>query len=589
MNKPAHFVFFLLGVCLVGLLAACTRVTAPTIDRWPTMTAFVATNQAYWNRGGGASHTPAAVAEVLPTGTLALDAENTPLPMAKATATPLPPSQYTSLALPASLPLALRQAIALPEGVSLHSAAPADLTLTLNAAPALSQWVYALVAPFPTLTDDVPFDNLRRAWLGETSLPGQPLLMDAETLALFTAHWGAPAAGVVETLPTDQLLDTAWSRRTTWAIIPFERLQPRWKVLSLDGQSPIHKNFDRQTYPLTVSFGVIDAQGNPVMQLPEGWLLPETNRDPNRMTVAVLTGVTALVRGTSNTMYAKGITYPAQEIGPWLREADITHISNEITFTDDCLKYDTSIVELKFCTNAEYIGLLEAVDANVIELTGDHFIDQSADAMRYTLDLYHQRGWLTYGGGATLAEGLKAVTLAHNGNQFAFIGCNAKGGGYALASETNPGAAECDFDQQYAEVRRLSQEGYIVIATMQHEEIYRHTVSPEVRPDFVGFANAGAAIVQGSQAHMPQNFEFVGNSLIHYGLGNLFFDQIYELDFNNQPMADKAFIDRHIFYAGRHISTELLTIQFVDYALSRPMTSAEREAFLRVIFTASGW
>jgi len=244
---------------------------------------------------------------------------------------------------------------------------------------------------------------------------------------------------------------------------------------------------------------------------------------------------------------------------------------------------------LHFCTHPDYIGLLEYVGTDVVEPTGDHFIDQPAEEILFTLDMYHERGWQTFGGGANLEEGQKAAKFEHNGNKIAFIGCNAKGGGYALASDTTPGAAECDFEKLYAEVRQLSAEGYLVIATMQHEEIYTYTVLPEIRPDFTGFADAGAVIVQGSQAHQPQNFEFVNRSLIHYGLGNLFFDQINELNISGERIADKAFIDRHVFYDGRYISTELLTIQFVDYARPRPMTPEEREAFLKIIFRASGW
>jgi poly-gamma-glutamate synthesis protein (capsule biosynthesis protein) len=52
---------------------------------------------------------------------------------------------------------------------------------------------------------------------------------------------------------------------------------------------------------------------------------------------------------------------------------------------------------------------------------------------------------------------------------------------------------------------------------------------------------------------------------------------------------DRAFIDRHVFYDGRYIGTELLSIRFVDLARSRPMTPAEQAAFLKTIFTASGW
>ena len=75
--------------------------------------------------------------------------------------------------------------------------------------------------------------------------------------------------------------------------------------------------------------------------------------------------------------------------------------------------------------------------------------------------------------------------------------------------------------------------------------------------------DAGADIVQGSQAHQPQNFEFYENGFIHYGTGNLFFDQY------NFPGCDRAFIDRHVIYNGKYINTELITIKFVDYARSR--------------------
>jgi poly-gamma-glutamate synthesis protein (capsule biosynthesis protein) len=51
----------------------------------------------------------------------------------------------------------------------------------------------------------------------------------------------------------------------------------------------------------------------------------------------------------------------------------------------------------------------------------------------------------------------------------------------------------------------------------------------------------------------------------------------------------QEFIDRHIFYDGRHISTVLLTALLENWSKPRPMTAAERAAFLDVMFRASGW
>jgi poly-gamma-glutamate synthesis protein (capsule biosynthesis protein) len=96
-------------------------------------------------------------------------------------------------------------------------------------------------------------------------------------------------------------------------------------------------------------------------------------------------------------------------------------------------------------------------------------------------------------------------------------------------------------------------------------------------------AEAGAVVVQGSQAHQPQGFDFDSGAFIDYGLGNLFFDQMQTLGTRQE------FIDRHVFYDGRHLSVELLTAMLEEYARPRPMTLEERRALLTETFAASQW
>jgi poly-gamma-glutamate synthesis protein (capsule biosynthesis protein) len=278
------------------------------------------------------------------------------------------------------------------------------------------------------------------------------------------------------------------------------------------------------------------------------------------------------------------MTYPAQDIGPWLREADILHINNEVPFAANCPPPFPRENNLVFCSKEKYIQLLEDIGTDVVELSGDHFQDWGDEAVHFTLDLYRERGWKYYGGGENLADGQKPLLMEHNGNRFAFLGCNAKGRGYASASETQPGAVFCNFDVLTTQIEELRQQGYLPIVTFQHLEYYDYKISPHLQEDFVKVAQAGAIIVSGSQAHQPHAFEFFNDAFLHYGLGNLFFDQLKE----GIPM-QQAFIDRHVFYDGKHISTELLTIRFVDYARSRPMTPEERAELLQTVFSLSIW
>ena len=492
------------------------------------------------------------------------------------------------------LPAGFRGSLALPEGAQvIEDRDQAHLLVSVNEGKTLSHWVYALVAPFPTLTDEVTLADLQAAWQGEGSGPfaDSPLMMSAETQAVFSAWWGEPAADAVEVEAAEQLLKVAWASRPAWAIVPFEELQPKWKVLAVNNQSPIWKTFDIAKYGLSVPIGL---NGDPTL-VAEAWrrfgpetaapLAPAANRDAHKLTTVILTGVTALVRATAYEMNRKGITYPAEDIGPMLNEADITHISNEVPFAQDCPPPDPVQRTLVFCSDVRYIELLEAVGVDVIELTGDHFNDWSREAMMYTLGLYQERGWPYYGGGANIEEGRKPLTLENNGNKIAFIGCNGKGGSYASADVDYPGAVACDYELMQTQVQDLVAQGYLVIATFQHNEYYTFIPQPTMIRDFTLISEAGAAIVSGSQAHQSHGMEFPrDDAIIMYGLGNLFFDQRGVVD-----NGDKALIARHLIYDGRYISTELITIQFVDFAKPRFMTVEEREAFLSVIFDASIW
>lgn len=456
----------------------------------------------------------------------------------------------------------------------------APIQLKVGEDNVISQWVFALAAPFPTIMDDISAQDLHRVWKGEIDevWGGAPLLMAESTAEAISAYWGAAAPGSVKVIGPDELLDQAWDQRPSWAIIPFEQLQPRWKVIAIDGISPLHKDFDISDYELTIPISL--TGGDP----PDGFHIPSSNRNPEKLTTVAMTGVTALVRATAYTMEIRSITYPGEDIGHWLRGADITHISNEVPFAKDCPWPNPVQEGMRFCSADRYIDLLEFVGTDIIELTGDHFSDWGAEAMLHTLELYKDQGWPVYGGGETLEEGRQPVLIEHNGNRLAFIGCNAKGGSFAQASSSNPGAAACDFPWLQAEVERLRAEGYLPIVTFQHFEYYTYTAQPDQIRDGRAMTSAGAAIVSGSQAHHPQGLEFSHGGLIHHGLGNLFFDQ-YDVG----PGTIQGFIDRHIFYDGRHISTELLTIQFVDYAKPRPMTPEERADLLQAVFQASGW
>ncbi|HXQ36373.1 MAG TPA: CapA family protein, partial [Anaerolineales bacterium] len=330
------------------------------------------------------------------------------------TSTPEPIGSYIGNAVPD----ALRKQV---EGLNVRLDISSSMQPNPNSFETHIRWVYALVAPFPTVRDGVTFDELHVAWSEGTApapFTGRPLLIDESTLAAFTAIWDVPAQGSVKVMASDQLLDTAWSELPSWVIIPFESLEPRWKVLTIDGQSPIRKNFDLSNYPLLVNF---DFQSSNSLQSPS---LPSSNYDVSKLTTIIMTGVTALVRATALTMEIKGTTYPGEKIRDVMREADITHVSNEIPFFTGCTYPKPDQAALVFCSDPKYMDLLTDIGIDVVELTGNHFADRGADGMLETIAIYNANALPYFGGGTDLKDSLEPALFEVNGNKIAFIGCN---------------------------------------------------------------------------------------------------------------------------------------------------------------------
>jgi len=519
---------------------------------------------------------------IIPSETPTLSPTATPI---APTPTPLAPVVWIDPRLPAEILQLLGE---LPSLVQVTNKEEALLSLTIDTEEAISSWIYALAAPFATVTDDVSLESFLSFWQNNGDFPARVLVMPPAIFDSLKLRYGNPR-GDVRPLAEDNLLTFCQSHENAWAIVPFEKVEPRWKVISLDENSPIQKDFVVENYPLLVQIGWDEgprAVTEEEYQVADDAIrsIPTTNRQGDLLTTIVLTGVTAMTRATAKEMELYGVLSPAASIGELMREADIAHVSNEVPFASDCPPPQwQQEVDLVFCSDDKYIDLMREIGTDVVELTGDHFSDYGPEAMIHTLEMYQKEGWEYYGGGIDINEARQPLKITHNGNKIAFLGCNAKAPGYATASETTPGALHCDMDEMVETIQSLRDEGYLVIFTFQHQEIYRWDPTEEMVVDSRRMAEAGATVVSGSQAHQPHMLEFYGESLIHYGLGNLFFDQLGWFEDSN-----KAFLDRHIFYNGEYLGVELITVQFFNWSTPTLMTPEARAAMLERLFAESG-
>lgn len=475
-------------------------------------------------------------------------------------------------------------------------AGPADLAAGWQkerGARPLAEVVLVPVVAFHSPRAAVELDDLERAWRGRSrpEEAGLRLLAPPGIAPALDAALGPRGAGAAVTLlPAEEMAQRLWAAPEAVGIVAFEDLVPQLKALPVDGVPALDHAPTLDDYSLVVRVwaeGDLETVQALAAALEARGL--DSNRHSERMTVLLMTGVTALTRGVALQIEARGDpAWPARQIAGLLAEADVTHVSNEVSFMDGCLP----AAEMRsFCARPAYVETLRLAGVDVVELTGNHNLDFGPRYARQSLDLYAEAGMATFGGGRDEAEARQPLLIEHNGNRLAFLGYNQFGPDYAWAGEGEPGAARFALDAVRADLATLAPGVDVVFVNVQHTESYGAVPLAEQAADFRAVADAaanaaataGAAVVTGSQAHQPQAIEFRQGMPIFYGLGNLFFDQTWS------DATRQGFMVRHWIYQGRLIASQLIPTVIEDNCQTRLATEQEGAEILRAVFAASGW
>jgi len=441
---------------------------------------------------------------------------------------------------------------------------------------------FAAVVPFATVQDDITLAEVQARWQGQGEAP---LFATTDAAQWLSANWGPLNATLVD---QKSLLAKLEATPGAIGLLAFDQLDPSYKVLTIDGANVLNNWLDANNYPLGVAL-TMDGPGStalaPLLRSAAGEF---TNRVPNQLTTLLMTGVTAMSRGTAAAMARNGVLYPASVVSATFAAADITHVSNEVPFLEDCVVNNT-VNNLILCSHTSYWEALRAIGTDIVGLSGNHVNDFGRDGARESLTFYQEHKIPIYGSGFTPEEACAPLRWEHNGNSFAFVAVLAFGPETAWVTATEPGA--CYYyerkDEILATVRQLAQEVDIVAVELQYEETYNAWPTLNQVKEFRELRAAGAEIVTGVQSHVPQALEPYGASddggpgIIVYGLGNLFFDQMWSWETRTELYA------RHTIYKGRVISTEILTGVLEDFAKPRWTTPAERRTLLNSIFAAA--
>lgn len=336
------------------------------------------------------------------------------------------------------------------------------------------------------------------------------------------------------------------------------KLEPSQKMLKLDGHY-FFDDFKQGAVYHVLNFDSSNPQEAIDLVKPH---LPEFPTKDNTLSLNQ-TGVTAL----SRLMVAKlnrvgNATYFAENIANYLSAADLTHLSNEVSFASPCNGNSGSVV---LCADPRMIDAITAVGADIIELTGNHNNDYGITANLETIAKYEDLGLKTFGGGKDEEAAAKPLEISQKEAKITLLGYNqstsTKANGQG-ANGSKPGANIYSTEKAQADISAAKERGDFIIVDMQYFECYSYPDYGAEMPScdkpisgqqelFRSLIDMGADMVIGTQAHQPQTFELYNGKPIYYGLGNLFFDQTY------WPGTTRGMILTHYFVSGKYVQTRI--------------------------------
>ena len=380
----------------------------------------------------------------------------------------------------------------------------------------------------------------------------------------------------------DSRTDTSEYAEDEIKYITLDNLNFTSKLLSLNGYYYLDE-FDMGAKFRIISFES-DKYAEEIQPMVEAIF---TKTYPNKDTVLTFaqTGVTALSRGmNAKLLTVNNAIYFTENIGNFLSSFDLTHTSNESSFSNYANANN-------ICSNPQFIDTLIAIGLDIVELTGNHNQDCGDQAALDTIDVYNERGIQIVGGGKTATEAATPLQINEKNSNITFLAYNLSTGGTTY--DNTPGANQYYEENASTNITEAKERGDFVIVDIQYYECsgydyvnenticdYANSAAGDQIGLFRHLIDLGADLVVGTSAHQPQTFELYNNGAIYYGLGNLFFDQVW------WPGTTRSLVLGHYFYNGKLLQTKIIPTVYDDSMQTKIMNKETSSWFINRLINA---
>ena len=294
---------------------------------------------------------------------------------------------------------------------------------------------------------------------------------------------------------------------------------------------------------------------------------------PDGIVTLVAVGDVMLARDLVTLMAAHGALYPFERVVGLLRAGDITIANLEGAFTERGVPEEKPYT---FRTPPRFAPGLAEAGIDIVSLGNNHTADYGEEGIADTLAALDAAGVRYAGAGLDEEAARRPALIEAEGLRIAFLSytdvllntfAGPETAGVALA--TVAGIAE--------DVRAARDNADVVVVSLHSGVEYTDAPAPVQQRLARAAVDAGALLVLGHHPHALQGWEWYGDGLIVYSLGNFVFD----LDADDlENLGERAF--QTAVYSITFSADSILDITiepvFIDVDENRPRPASGDEA-----------
>ncbi len=248
------------------------------------------------------------------------------------------------------------------------------------------------------------------------------------------------------------------------------------------------------------------------------------------------------------------------DVLPILRQNDLRIVNLECALSGDAAPVWKSGSVFK--GRPMHIGGLTAVPFEVVTLANNHVFDYGPEAFRQTLDLLSDHSIRSVGAGMSVEEARRPLILDLNGVRIGII--NFSEGEDLTSAVSGPGVFGWEVDAVVESVHAIRPEVNAILVICHGGVEYIPFPPPYLASAFRRIAEAGADLILGHHAHVPQGVQICNGVPICYSLGNFVFYQETDLFYRKLGYLVKAGVSRaglaHIELIPYEIGSESLRL-----------------------------